>query len=59
MNRIANRLRGNQPLKDFIDLESLIEYIIVMLNTKTPNFDGVKYLKDWLPNFKKEIKENK
>ena len=59
MNRIANRLRGNQPLKDFIDLESLIEYIIVMLETKTPNFDGVKYLKGWLPNLKKEIKENK
>ena len=59
MNGKANFLRGNQPLKDFIDLESLIEYIIVMLDTKTPNFDGIKYLRGWLPNLKKEIKENK
>lgn len=59
MNGRANFLRGNQPLKDFIDLESLIEYIQVMLDVKTPNFDGVKYLKGWLPNLKKEIKENK
>ena len=59
MNGKANFLRGNQPLKDFIDLESLIEYIIVMLDTKTPNFNGIEYLKKWLPNLKKEIKENK
>lgn len=59
MNRIANRLRGNQPLKDVIDLESLIEYIIVMLNTDTGKFNGIEYLKKWLPNLKKEIKENK
>lgn len=59
MNGRANFLRGNKPLKDFIDLESLIEYIQVMLETKTPNFDGIKYLIGWLPNLKKEIKENK
>lgn len=59
MNGIANKLRGNLPLKDFINLESLIEYIRVMLDTKTSNFDGIEYLKGWLPNLQKEIKENR
>lgn len=59
MNGRANFLRGNQPLKDFIDLESLIEYISVMLDVKTPSLDGVKYIKGWLKNLLKEIKENK
>lgn len=57
MNRIANMLRGNKPLKEVIDLESLIEYIIVMLNTDTGKFNGVEYLKKWLPNLHKEIKD--
>lgn len=57
MNRIANMLRGNKPLKDVIDLESLIEYIIVMLNTDTGKFNGIEYLKKWLPNLHKEIKD--
>ena len=57
MNRWANMLRGNKPLKDVIDLESLIEYIIVMLNTDTGKFNGIKYLKKWLPNLHKEIKD--
>ena len=59
MNRMANMLRGNTPLKDVINLESLIEYIIVMLNTDTGKFNGIEYLKKWLPNLHKEIKENK
>lgn len=57
MNRLANMLRGNKPLKDVIDLESLIEYIIVMLNTDTGKFNGIEYLKKWLPNLHKEIKD--
>lgn len=57
MNRLANRLRGNKPLKEVIDLESLIEYIIVMLNTDTGKFNGIEYLKKWLPNLHKEIKD--
>lgn len=57
MNRIANMLRGNKPLKEVIDLESLIEYIIVMLNTNTGKFNGIEYLKKWLPNLHKEIKD--
>ena len=57
MNRLANMLRGNKPLKEVIDLESLIEYIIVMLNTDTGKFNGVEYLKKWLPNLHKEIKD--
>lgn len=59
MNGQANKARGNAPLKPFIDLESLIEYIQVMLETKTPHFNGIRYLKGWLPNLKKEIKEDK
>lgn len=57
MNRLANTLRGNRPLKEVIDLESLIEYIIVMLNTDTGKFNGIEYLKKWLPNLHKEIKD--
>lgn len=57
MNRLANMLRGNKPLKEVIDLESLIEYIIVMLNTDTGKFNGIEYLKKWLPNLHKEIKD--
>lgn len=57
MNREANLVRGNKPLKPFIDLESLIEYIRVMLNVKTMEFDGVEYLKHWLPNLSKALKE--
>lgn len=57
MNRWVNMLRGNKPLKEVIDLESLIEYIIVMLNTDTGKFNGIDYLKKWLPNLHKEIKD--
>lgn len=57
MNRWTNMLRGNKPLKEVIDLESLIEYIIVMLNTDTGKFNGIEYLKKWLPNLHKEIKD--
>lgn len=59
MNGFVNRLRGSNPLRQYIDLESLIEYIIVMLNTDTGKFKGIEYLKEWLPNLLKEIKENK
>lgn len=57
MNGIVNKLRGNNSLKQYIELESLIEYIIVMLNTNTGKFNGIDYLKKWLPNLLKEIKD--
>lgn len=57
MNSDINKLRGNQGLKSFIDLESLVEYILVMLNVKTTDLDGVDYIKGWLPNLLKEIKD--
>ena len=59
MNRLANMLRGNTPLRDVINLESLLEYILVMLNTDTGKFKGIDYLKEWIPNLIKEIKNNK
>lgn len=59
MNPIANNKRGNKPIKQFIDLESLIEYISKMLDVKTMDLDGVNYIKGWLKNLLKAIKENK
>jgi len=59
MDSIANNKRGNKPLKPFIDLESLIEYISVMLDVKTPDLDGADYVKKWLKTLLKAFKENK
>lgn len=56
MDSFINNKRGAKPLKQFIDLESLIEYINVMINVKTPDVDGVDYLKGWLKNLLKELK---
>lgn len=55
MNRDANWERGALPLRDVIDLKSLVEYIEVMLNVRTRDFDGVEYIKKWLPNLKKGL----
>ena len=59
MNDLINNKRGNKPLKPYIDLESLVEYISVMLNVKTEDIDGVDYLRGWLKNLLKAIKEGK
>ena len=59
MDPIANNKRSNKPIKDFINLESLIEYIIVMLDVKTMDFDGLDYIKHWLKNLLRAIKEGK
>jgi hypothetical protein len=59
MNPIANNKRGNRPIKQFIDLESLIEYISKMLDVKTMDLDGVDYIKGWLKNLLRAIKEGK
>lgn len=50
-----NHRRGSNSLKDIIDLPSLIDYISVIINTKTREFDGVEYLRGWLKNLRKEI----
>ena len=59
MDRRTNWLRGNKPIKPFIDLESLVEYFAVMLDVKTIEFDGVEYLKGWTKTLLKALKENK
>lgn len=59
MNPIANNKRGNKSIKQFIDLEALIEYIKVFLDIKTINLDGIDYLKGWLGNLQKAIREGK
>lgn len=55
MNQEKNWERGTLPLKPFIDLKSLVEYINVMLNVETRDVNGIEYLKKWLPNLLKEI----
>ena len=59
MNVFINNKRGSKPIKNYIDLESLIEYIRKMIDIKTLDFDGVEYLKGWLKTLQKAIKENK
>ena len=59
MDGVANNKRGNKPIKAFIDLESLVEYISVMLDVKTPDLDGVDYVKKWLKILLRALKENK
>ena len=59
MDMVANNIRGSKPIKEFIDLESLIEYIRTMLEVKTADIDGVEYLKGWLRTLQKAVKEGK
>ena len=55
MNREVNIRRGNKSLKGMIDLRSLLDYIIAMLDVKTMNIDGIEYIKKWLRNLRKEV----
>lgn len=55
MDMVTNAKRNTNSLKGLIDIPSLIDYIIVMLDTKLENFDGIEYLKKWLPNLRKEV----
>lgn len=59
MDMVANNTRGSKPIKEFIDIESLIEYIRVFLDLKTPNIDGIEYLKGWLRTLQRAVKEGK
>lgn len=56
MNKQVNMLRGSKPIKNYIDMQSLLEYILVMLDVKTMELDGVDYLKGWLRNLLKAVK---
>lgn len=55
MNIEANMERNTDKLGKYIDLASLIDYIIVMLNVDLEKLNGIEYLKKWLPNLRKEI----
>ena len=59
MDVVINNKRGSKPIKQYIDLESLIEYIRVFLDLKTPNIDGIEYLKGWLKTLQRAIREGK
>ena len=43
---VINNKIGNKPIRKYIYLESLIEYLRVIIDVKTPNLDCVKYVKD-------------
>ncbi len=59
MDSFANSARGNKPIKQYIDLESLVEYISVMLDVKTPDLNGVEYMQKWLKTLLRAFKDNK
>ena len=59
MDYFVNTKRGTKPIKPFIDIEALIEYLDVMINVKTIDLDGVEYVKGLLKNLLKDFKENK
>lgn len=59
MDVFINNKRGSKSIRPYIDLESLIEYIRVMLEVKTENIDGIDYLKGWLRVLQRALKEGK
>lgn len=59
MNPVANNKRGAKPIKSFINIEALIEYIRVFLDVKTMDLDGIEYLRGWLKTLQQVIKEGK
>ena len=56
MNNRINQSRGSKPLKYYIDLESLIEYIKVMLDVNTSKVNGIEYIKGFLRNLLRELR---
>jgi CRISPR/Cas system Type II protein with McrA/HNH and RuvC-like nuclease domain len=40
-----NQLKGNKPLKDYIDFETVGQYLEQFIGVKFPDFDGNKYIK--------------
>jgi len=55
MDMVTNMNRGTKSLKGLIDIPSFIDYILVMLEVDLENFNGIEYLKKWLPNLRKEV----
>ena len=51
----SNHNRGTEPLSKFIDLPSLIDYILVMMDVDLEGIHGIDYIKEWLKNLRKEI----
>lgn len=50
-----NSLRGNRPLKDFIDFEAMGRYFQQFVGIKKPGFDGDAYIKSALETISKEL----
>lgn len=40
-----NNLRGNKPLKYFLDKDVFIQYLEQFKNVDLPNFNGIEYIK--------------
>ena len=40
-----NNLRGNQPLKDFLNKDVFIQYLEQFEKVNLPNFNGIEYIK--------------
>jgi hypothetical protein len=40
-----NNLRGNQPLKDFLNKDVFIQYLEQFEKVDLPNFNGIEYIK--------------
>ena len=55
MDMVTNSIRNTDSLKGLIDIPSLIDYIIAIMDVQTEHFDGIEYLKQWLPNLRKEV----
>lgn len=55
MNTFINQRKGHNKLTNFIDLKSLVDYIIVMMDVDTEKINGIDYLRLWLRNLRKEI----
>ena len=51
----ANVIRGIDKLGKYINLASLLDYIIEMMNVDLESLNGIDYLKQWLPNLRKEV----
>lgn len=49
-----NQTRGNNPLKDFIDIEKAKEHLLQFKDLKIGKFDGNKYIKSIIKTLSKE-----
>lgn len=54
-----NNLRGNKPLKLFLDGENFIAYLKQFESVDLPNFNGMKYIEELIKTVIKVLKENR